>query len=225
MPAHSSGAADFGSRRVVDAQHELVAGPRCARSSRRRWAAGRGGPCRCRSRVMPLTQYCSRPSSQACAVLAGVDHAADADHVADLEVLDVRANRADPADDLVARHHRVDAAAPFVAGLVQVGMAHAAVEDVDHHVVRARIAALERMRCQRGGGGLGGVALDVESHSSLLGRLGWERCSGKYAGRRFDRRSRILFESLPVPANAPRRSVCLTEDWAILLLPESPIFA
>ncbi len=67
------------------------------------------------------------------------------------------AHRSDAADDLVARHQRVHGDAPFVARLVNVGVAHAAVQDIDGDVVRARAATFEGHGSQRAGGGLGGV--------------------------------------------------------------------
>jgi len=54
----------------------------------------------------------------------------------------------DAPDDLVAWHHRKDRAAPFVARLVNVGVANAAEEDLELHIGRLRIAALERERFQ-----------------------------------------------------------------------------
>lgn len=88
---------------------------------------------------------------------ARVDHAADAHQVTDLVRGDLVAHRRDPADDLVARHQRVHGNAPFVARLVDVGVAHAAVQDVDGDVIRARAAALERHGGQGAGGGLSGI--------------------------------------------------------------------
>ena len=91
------------------------------------------------------------------AVSARVDHAANADQVADLVRGHFVAHGGDAADDLVARHQRVHGNAPFVARLVDVGVAYAAVKDVDGDVVRARAATLEGHGSQRAGGGLGGV--------------------------------------------------------------------
>jgi len=91
------------------------------------------------------------------AVAAGVDHATDTDQVADLVRGDLVTHRGDPANDLVAGHQRVHGDAPFVARLVDVGMANATVEDLDGDVVRARGAALEGHGGQGAGRGLGGV--------------------------------------------------------------------
>jgi len=80
----------------------------------------------------------------------------------------------DLADDLVARDHGKDRSTPFVAGLVDVGMANTAIENVDRHVVGMRRAALdgegsERRFCRfcRISGGLeGGFGLDNRIHDN-----------------------------------------------------------
>jgi hypothetical protein len=70
------------------------------------------------------------------ALAAAVDQAAHADDIADLEAADRIAHRADVADDFVARHAGIQGARPFRPHGVQVGVADAAVGDVDLHVVR-----------------------------------------------------------------------------------------
>jgi hypothetical protein len=50
-------------------------------------------------------------------VTAAVDHAADADDVADLELRDVAADCGDAADDLVAGDAGVERAFPFALGV------------------------------------------------------------------------------------------------------------
>lgn len=74
------------------------------------------------------------------AVAAAIDHAADPDEFADLELGHLSADRHDAADDLVTGNRRVQRVMPFVAGGVQVGMTHAAIGDVDLHVVRTGCA-------------------------------------------------------------------------------------
>ena len=89
----------------------------------------------------------------------GIDEAADADDVADLPFFDMAAELEHLADDFVARNHREDRAAPFVAGLVNIGMADATIKDVDQNIVRAGLAALDGEGCNRrlcGSGGIGG---------------------------------------------------------------------
>ena len=89
----------------------------------------------------------------------GIDQAADAGEVAGLEFGDGRSHLGDPADDLVARHARVNGrhdVVPLVAGLVKVGVADAAEENFDLHVAVGRIASRDRgggqRRCRTGGG-------------------------------------------------------------------------
>ncbi len=65
------------------------------------------------------------------------------------------ADRADAPDDLVARQAGVKRVLPLVPGLVQVGMADAAILDVDPDVLRAGVAALEAEGTQRLVGGCG----------------------------------------------------------------------
>ncbi len=81
-----------------------------------------------------------------------VDHAADRGEVAGLELGDRGADLGDAADDLVAGHAGVDGGhdtAPLVADLVEIGVADAAEEDFDLHVVFGWIAPRDRGGGQR----------------------------------------------------------------------------
>ena len=91
------------------------------------------------------------------AVLARIDHAADAHDLSDLEMGDVRTGLGDAADDLVARNAGIDCSRPLATGGVQVGVADAAEEDVDAHVPRAGVTALEGERTKGRVGAWGGV--------------------------------------------------------------------
>jgi len=93
--------------------------------------------------------------------------------------------RPGPFDDLVAGHHREDLAAPLAARLVDVRVAHAAEQDVDGDVQRARLAPLhgeggEAASC---GGGVGGGVW----HGLLLGlgsgdgAVGWAEARARAA--------------------------------------------
>src|SRR5262249_6294969 len=76
----------------------------------------------------------------ALALAARVDQAAYGDQVALAELLDGAAGFRHPPHDLVPRHarvHRGHHAFPFVAHLMQIGVANAAVENLDLHVLRA----------------------------------------------------------------------------------------
>src|SRR3546814_1578991 len=77
-------------------------------------------------------------SSDVLALFAAVDDAADTDQVAWLETHDVATHRRHTADDLVPRHARILRARPFRTHLVDVGVAQAAVGDVDLHIVGAQ---------------------------------------------------------------------------------------
>jgi hypothetical protein len=100
------------------------------------------------------------------ALAAAVDHAADADPVADLEAADIRAHRRHHARDLVTRHDRIGRVAQVVLHDVQVGVADARVLDLDGHIVRARIAPVEVVGRQRGGAGRGGEGAGGDGHGS-----------------------------------------------------------
>src|SRR5207249_4468310 len=83
----------------------------------------------------------------------GVDHAADCGEVARFVFGDCRTDLGDPADDLMARHDRVDRgydAAPLITDLVEVGVADAAEQDLDLHVALGRICSTgPPQRCAR----------------------------------------------------------------------------
>jgi hypothetical protein len=96
--------------------------------------------------TMPA-QNCSRPARQSRAGAAGIDEAAHADGVTDLELLHAAADGRHAADDLVAGHGGILGEVPFVAGEVQVGVTYAAVENLDLDVGGRWRAALD------GGGG------------------------------------------------------------------------
>ena len=99
------------------------------------------------------------------AVRAGavrIDQAADADEVARLELGDRATDLGDPADDLVARHAGVDRGhhvVPLVTSVVQVGMADAAEEDLDLHILLGGYATRDRGAGKRGSLPAGGVCL------------------------------------------------------------------
>src|SRR6185295_4164836 len=78
------------------------------------------------------------------AAAAGIDEAADADDMAGLPLLHMIADLGYPADDLVTGDHGKDRVVPLVLHLMKVRVANAAIENVDQHVVRTRLATLER---------------------------------------------------------------------------------
>ena len=92
------------------------------------------------------------------AMLTAVDHAADTNQVADAKLRDLGADGGHAADDFVAWNRRIDSPLPLVSHCVEVGVADAAVEDVERDIARTRGSALESERCERGAGGLRGIA-------------------------------------------------------------------
>ncbi|GAB7555669.1 hypothetical protein NRB_51900 [Novosphingobium sp. 11B] len=101
------------------------------------------------------------------AVAAAVDHAADADGVADLEAADFAAHRADGADDLVTGNAGEKGAAPLAAHGVQVRVAHAAIADVDRDVARARLAPFDGHGFEGLVAGMCAIGVDLHGMSLL----------------------------------------------------------
>src|SRR4030095_3913469 len=79
----------------------------------------------------------------------GIDHASDRSQIPLFEFLYLAANCCNASDDLMTGHTRVGGSTPFIASDVQIGMTYTAKLNVDLHVVRQRIAALERKWFQR----------------------------------------------------------------------------
>src|SRR5439155_25457596 len=91
------------------------------------------------------------------ALPARVDETAHASEVSGPELRHFTADLPDAAHDLVARHHGECRTAPLAARLVNVAVTDAAVEDVDQHIVRARLAPFDRERRERPGWGGSGI--------------------------------------------------------------------
>ncbi|MNY36537.1 hypothetical protein D3C86_1710320 [compost metagenome] len=80
---------------------------------------------------------------------AGIDEAADADVVADLELRDLGADGFHDTGNLMAGNDRIDGVLPLVADGVDVRVADAGIFDVDDDVVIVRLAAFEGERGKR----------------------------------------------------------------------------
>lgn len=80
---------------------------------------------------------------------AGINEAADADMVADLELRNLGTDGFHDTGDLMAGNDRVDGVLPFVADGVDVRVADAGIFDVDDDVVIVRLAAFEGERGKR----------------------------------------------------------------------------
>ena len=91
----------------------------------------------------PLLAILLEPFVAGRARAATSHHAADPHGVADLESRDLVADRADMADDLVAGHAGIDGPAPFGTDGVEIGMADAAISDVDLDVLRPGLPAFD----------------------------------------------------------------------------------
>ena len=136
----------------------------------------------------------------------------------------LRAYGRDAAHQLVARHHREAARPPLILKQMPVGVAHAAVENFQLHVVRAHVAALKipggQVCCCR----LGGVAFRL-----LHNKNGWVKYGAKVRPPRPPPKRITNFElrksnyCVPIPAAAPsacrRKAVgeqpqCLRKKWA-----------
>jgi hypothetical protein len=77
------------------------------------------------------------------ALAAGIDETANARHIANFEARDRGAYLGNPADDFVTRDHRENRSAPFIADLVNIGMANATVLNFDENITRTDFASLE----------------------------------------------------------------------------------
>ena len=77
--------------------------------------------------------------------------------IAGLEALDVGTHLGHPPHDLVAGDHGEQRAAPLVPHLVDIGVADAAVGDLDQHIVGTHRPALDFEGPQGQGGGWGGI--------------------------------------------------------------------
>jgi len=73
----------------------------------------------------------------------GVNDAAHADEFAFTEAVRIGAQGGDSANDLVTRHDRKVRGAPVVVHFADVAVADTAVENINNHIIRTRITALE----------------------------------------------------------------------------------
>ena len=115
---------------------------------------------------MPFVQYCSTPSwqdahsrqestKQLAVERQGSEVVGPAQRRlrrATIEAGHRAAHGTDMSDDFVAGHHRENAATPLAAGLVDVRMAHAAVGNLDLHIVRTGCAPFDGPGSKRGAG-------------------------------------------------------------------------
>ena len=111
-----------------------------------------------------------RPLSTGSTSSAGVDEAADADAVAYRELLHRRPDSRHGADDFMARHHGENRSSPFVACLMNIRVADAAVGDRDEHIMRADLTPVECKGLQGSLGGHHGIPFGSTASFVLLKR-------------------------------------------------------
>ena len=82
-----------------------------------------------------------QPLSALFALLAAIDHAADAHQIADGVARDGVADRGHPTHNFMPRHAGIERSRPFRTRLVEIGVADAAVSDGDLYILWPRLAA------------------------------------------------------------------------------------
>jgi len=98
----------------------------------------------------------------------GIDHAPDGRNISFLELLDGAAGAHDPANDFMSGNARVHGRRhrfPVVPSLMQVGVAHAAIENFNLNILRTHRAPLDRGRRQPGSRALGRKRFGSEGFS------------------------------------------------------------
>src|SRR5581483_970140 len=101
------------------------------------------------------------------ALSARVNQTADGRGITHLEFSHGRARMRYPADDFVTGHDGELREAPVVTGVVNIRMADPTVRQLEHDVLRSRVAALEGERRQARVCLLCGVAVRIE-HAAVL---------------------------------------------------------
>jgi hypothetical protein len=76
-------------------------------------------------------------------MLAGVDHAPDADVVPLPEAGDLSSDADNATDNFMTRYDRIDASAPVIADLMQVRVAYTTIQDFNYHIVRSSVTAFK----------------------------------------------------------------------------------
>ena len=84
-----------------------------------------------------------KPAGAGLAVLTAVDHAADANQLADFESAYFVADSSDAANDFMPGDARVDSTAPFTFSGVEVGVADAAIKNIERNIGTAGSATVD----------------------------------------------------------------------------------
>ncbi len=115
---------------------------------------------------------------------ATVGGPADADFLADLEALGLGAERDDGAGGFMAGDERIPGPTPFVVEHGEIGMAQAAIVDLDLDFLGREIAGVELEGLERGFGAVGCVGVEFGHGGSEVegcARFGLIRAEGKRA--------------------------------------------
>ena len=96
-----------------------------------------------------------------------VDKASDPNKIAGFELFHSVTGFYDAPDNFVPWHHWVDRAPPFVAGLMDVGMADTTIRDVNVDIVGLHVSSLEAERCNCIRGALRSIGFGI-IHESLI---------------------------------------------------------
>jgi hypothetical protein len=88
--------------------------------------------------------------------MTGVNHASNPGQVPRSESGDFRSHGGYPSGNLVAWNHGKGGASPFIPNLMDVGVADARIENLDHDIPRTRIPTRELIGDKGGFWSLGG---------------------------------------------------------------------
>ena len=89
---------------------------------------------------------------------ARIHHAAYSSEISGLEFTDGRTYTAYFAHNFMSRNHRIESVAPFIASLVNIGMADSTKLNIEEDIGRARVAMFICEWCRRSGSVLDSVA-------------------------------------------------------------------
>lgn len=83
---------------------------------------------------------------------ARIDHTTNTGQIADAQFCDTVTNGFHATNNFMTRNNRIFTESPVITRLMQIGMADAAIQDFDHHIVGAGFATFKGERCERRGG-------------------------------------------------------------------------
>jgi hypothetical protein len=111
------------------------------------------------------------PSLAFRAFTAGINETTDSGQIARFEFGHMIARLNYAPDDFMPGHHRIDRTAPLITDLMDIGMADAAVQNLDLDVMRTNFAPLKTERAQWIGWAVSGISLCVVHSCSIAPNL------------------------------------------------------